>query len=45
MGQRAANEPETAAFLRSIVDSAMDSSGISEWADNNTYNELRAYAN
>lgn len=45
MAKKAQNEPETATFLRGIVDQVMQSSGVADWADPATLNEFRAFAN
>lgn len=45
MADQAQNEPETATFLRGIVDQVMESSGVADWADPMTLNEFRAFAN
>lgn len=45
MAEQAQNEPETATFLRGIVDQVMQSSGVADWADPATLNEFRAFAN
>lgn len=45
MAEQAQNEPETATFLRGIVDQVMQSSGVVDWADPSTLNEFRAFAN
>lgn len=45
MAEQAQNEPETATFLRSIVDNVMRSSGVEDWADPATLREFRAFAN
>lgn len=45
MADRVQNEPETATFLRGIVDGVLQSSGVAEWADPATLAEFRAFAN
>ena len=45
MAEQAQNEPETASFLRGIVDQVMQSSGVADWADPATLREFRAFAN
>ena len=45
MAEQSQNEPETATFLRGIVDQVMHSSGVSDWADPATLREFRAFAN
>lgn len=45
MAEQAQNEPETATFLRGIVDQVMQSSGVADWADPVTLREFRAFAN
>ena len=45
MAEQAQNEPETATFLRGIVDQVMQSSGVADWADPETLREFRAFAN
>lgn len=45
MAEQAQNEPETATFLRSIVDNVIRSSGVEDWADPATLREFRAFAN
>lgn len=45
MAEQAQNEPETATFLRGIVDQVMQSSGVADWADPVTLGEFRAFAN
>lgn len=45
MADQAQNEPETATFLRGIVDQVMQSSGVADWADPATLREFRAFAN
>lgn len=45
--QKEANngDPETVKFLRSIVDQVITSSGVSDWADDETMKDFRAFAN
>lgn len=38
-------DSEAVNFLRGVVDQALASSGVADWADNNTLNEFRAFAN
>lgn len=38
-------DSEAVNFLRGVVDQVLVSSGVSDWADNNTLNEFRAFAN
>lgn len=45
MAEQAQNEPETATFLRGIVDQVIQSSGVADWADPATMREFRAFAN
>lgn len=38
-------DSEAVNFLRGVVDQALASSGVADWADDNTLNEFRAFAN
>lgn len=38
-------DSEAVNFLRGVVDQVLVSSGVSDWADNNTLDEFRAFAN
>lgn len=45
MQQESATDPESARFLRGIVDQVIQSSGVADWADEATMKEFRAFAN